>query len=266
MPYSSVGRYGGDAYFCLAAKEDVAVRGGFLTPITVRVNYTVECVLEGEGEVIINGKHYKLREGDIYAVLPGDKIRYYSSEGAPRRGIWCVVGGKSVGEAMRAAGISSEQPFAPREHFSDVVRLFEDMIGLRGERDMGAEFKRVALVYELLSILTGGKAESSNDAWLARAINIMETRLDRQISVSELAAEVGFERSYFSVLFKEKTGRSPHEYLTKLRIAAACRELAEGSSVAEVAESVGLEPKNFSRIFRRSMGVSPLEYAKRNKR
>jgi AraC-like DNA-binding protein len=94
----------------------------------------------------------------------------------------------------------------------------------------------------------------------------METRLSLPISVADLAAEVGFERSYFSVVFKEKTGRSPHEYLTKLRITAACRELIAGMSVAEVAESVGLEPKNFSRIFKKYIGETPLGYSRRNKK
>lgn len=266
MSYSSVGKYGADAYFCLAAKENETVRGGELTPVTVRVNYTLEVVIEGEGAIIINGKTFKLREGDVYVVLPGDKIRYYSSEDSPRRGIWCVIGGNDVGKAMRAAGISSEQPFAPRECCGETVEIMEKMISLRGERDMGAEFKRAALVYDLLSVLTRGRPESKNDVWLSRAIGIMEARLSRPLSVSDLAAEVGFERSYFSVLFKEKTGKSPHEYLTKLRITAACRELLSGATVFEVAEYVGLEPKNFARIFRRLMGTSPTAYVKRNKR
>ena len=206
------------------------------------------------------------RSGDIYVVMPGDKIRYYSSTEFPRRGIWCVIGGPSVGEALRAAGVSSEQPFVPREHFSDFVRIIESMISLRGERDIGAEYKRIALVFELLAVMTKGCHKSDDERWLSRAISIMEARLNRPLSVSELAAEVGFERSYFSVLFKEKTGRSPHEYLTKLRMANACRELIGGMSVAEVAVAVGLEPKNFSRIFRKHIGESPLEYSKRHKK
>ena len=266
MAYSNVGKYGSDAYFCLASKEDEAVLGGTLSPVTVRINYTVECVLEGEGAVIINDRSHKLRLGDIYVVFPGDKIRYYSSKEYPRRGIWCVIGGSSVGEAMRAAGVSSEQPFVSREHFGDFVKIMESMISLRGERDIGADYKRAALVFELLSVLTRGCHESGDERWLSRAISIMETRLSLPISVADLAAEVGFERSYFSVVFKEKTGRSPHEYLTKLRIAAACRELLAGMSVAEVAESVGLEPKNFSRIFKKHIGEPPLGYSRRNKK
>ena len=201
MPYSNVGKYSQEAYFCLASKEDEAVLGGLLTNVTVRTNYTVECVLEGEGAVIINGKSHMLKVGDIYVVMPGDRVRYYSSTESPRRGIWCVIGGSGVGEAMRAAGVSSEQPFVAREHFFDFVRIMESMISLRGERDMGADFKRVALVFELLSIMTRGCHEINDERWLTRAISIMETRLTRPLSVTELAAEVGFERSYFSVLF-----------------------------------------------------------------
>ena len=267
MPYSNVSRFGGaDAYFCLAALECEVVEGGKTTPVTIRSNYTVECNLEGEGAVIINGKTHKIREGDVYVVLPGDKIVYYSSKLAPRRGIWCCIGGSGVGKALREAGVSSEQPFAPRERFSEVKSVIEKMIELRGERDLGAEYKRVALVYELLSVLTRSIHERKSEIWLSRAVSIMETRLNRPLSVSELALEVGFERSYFSVLFKEKMGVSPHEYLTRLRVRAACKELAAGTAVAEVSELVGLEPKNFARIFKRITGHSPLSYAKKYKK
>lgn len=266
MPYSNVAKCSQEAYFCLASREDEVVAGGLLTEVMVRINHTVECVLEGEGAVIINGKSHNLTQGDIYVVMPGDRVRYYSSTDSPRRGIWCVIGGSGVGEAMRAAGVSSEQPFVAREHFSDFVRIMESMISLRGERDIGADYKRVSLVFELLSIMTKGCHEINDERWLSRAISIMETRLSHPLSVTELAAEVGFERSYFSVLFKEKTGKSPHEYLTKLRIAGACRELLGGRSVAETAAAVGLEAKNLSRIFKKYVGETPQEYGKRNKK
>ena len=94
----------------------------------------------------------------------------------------------------------------------------------------------------------------------------METMYHSRLTVSDIARSVGLERSYFTVLFKEHTGMSPHAYLNELRIKKACALLDGGEcSVAIVAEKVGFEISGFSRIFKRATGMTPLEYKKRTK-
>ena len=93
----------------------------------------------------------------------------------------------------------------------------------------------------------------------------MEANYHESLSVTDLARHVGLARSYFSTLFKEKTGLSPHQYLTQLRLRKACRLLEErpGHSVAHIAELVGLDSRSCARLFKRELGETPLVY--RNK-
>ena len=104
------------------------------------------------------------------------------------------------------------------------------------------------------------------DLLLRKSLGIFESEYHRPLSVSEVAAEVGFDRSYFSTAFRERTGVTPHSYLTSVRVRHAAELLLEDEySVSEVAASVGLSPVNFARIFSRVMGVAPLEYRKRKR-
>ena len=71
-------------------------------------------------------------------------------------------------------------------------------------------------------------------------------------------------RSYFTVLFSEKTGKSPYNYLTELRLEKA-RSLLKNSDlrVSEVAYSVGFAGlERFSDMFKRYTGKSPVAYRK----
>ena len=66
----------------------------------------------------------------------------------------------------------------------------------------------------------------------------------------------------YTHLFHQRTGFSPLEYLTRLRLNHASQLMAETAlSIAEIARAVGYEdPLYFSRLFRRKMGVSPTEF------
>ena len=82
------------------------------------------------------------------------------------------------------------------------------------------------------------------------------------ISVMDIAAYVGIDRSHLYTVFKQVLHVSPKEYLTGFRIRKACALLREPSlSIAAVANSVGFENNlYFSKVFHKRMGLSPSQY------
>jgi Helix-turn-helix domain len=67
---------------------------------------------------------------------------------------------------------------------------------------------------------------------------------------------------YFSRLFKQSTGLSPHQYILQQRIARATRLLVKPQlSVAAIGNCVGFaSPGHFTTIFRRWVGTTPWQY------
>lgn len=79
---------------------------------------------------------------------------------------------------------------------------------------------------------------------------------------NRIAAHIGVSPSYFSSIFKQETGTTFVEYLTKVRIDKACELLrCTNSRTAEIGEQVGYsDPHYFSATFKKVMGQSPKDY------
>jgi YesN/AraC family two-component response regulator len=84
--------------------------------------------------------------------------------------------------------------------------------------------------------------------------------------VNGIAGHFCYSSSYFTTLFKQKTGRSPLEYFIRLKIQYTCQLLDQSTlKIKEIASRVGYDdPYYFSRIFKKMMGTSPNEYRQKS--
>jgi len=99
--------------------------------------------------------------------------------------------------------------------------------------------------------------------WQVRRVTTyMRERLDHDIALDDLAAQVNLSRFHFCTAFRLATGRTPHEWLTGLRIERARQLLADpGLSVTKIALSVGYKtPSAFAASFRKVAGVTPTAF------
>lgn len=231
----------------------------------IRDIYVIECCLRGAGAIIINDKEFPFTKGSCFILLPGDTVTHTTDTIDPRQCIWCAIDGFILKDVFNQIGITSETPFAPIDAFNDIVSEIKKMHDMRFDSDPGADLRRAGLIYNILgALLKSAKASNKNSA-VQKAIGIMETRYHENLSIEEIANISGFDRAYFSTLFKEKTGMSPHKYLTQLRIKKASTLLKLNSAtVSEIATSVGLDSQNFSRFFKKETGKTPKQYIKEN--
>lgn len=223
--------------------------------------FLIESCSEGYGGLIINGREFEITPRSCYFLFPGDAVTHLTDKKNPREGYFCAVSGLQLAAELKRAGISSESPFAPPEAFDEIYGHLKELYLSRDEADFGAELRRTAHIYNILGALLKIGTAVDKNTWVQKAIGFMERSYHQNLSVSDIAAETGLDRSYFSTLFKEQTGMSPHAYLTRMRIKQAAVMIKEGGgTMASVAESVGLDPENFTRLFRREVGMTPKEY------
>ena len=232
----------------------------------IRNVYIIECCVEGYGSVIINEKEFAVSPGDCYILFPGDTVTHTADSTDPRKGYWCAVDGLDLGFIFREAGISSDTPFAPSELFTELCGCVIKMVDEWGHGDAGKALRETACIYEFLGILMKSRKATVYDNRIEHAIGLMESKYHEPLSIDLIAREVGLERSYFSVLFKEKTTVSPHQYLTALRVHKA-RDIIEkeNCSITQAAIAAGLDPCNFARVFKRIIGQTPTEHYRNNK-
>lgn len=92
----------------------------------------------------------------------------------------------------------------------------------------------------------------------------MKRHMNELVEIPSLASFFGLSARTLSRRFKVAIGKSPLEYLQKLRIETA-KELLESTNlkVSEIAYRVGYHDQGyFSQLFRREMSVLPLQYRK----
>lgn len=259
ITYRNKGSYGEVAVlFC---EKETPPPGARFGP-AIRSAYIVECNVSGYGTITVNGKTFPITPGDCFVLLPGTTVIYTTDENQPRCGYWCYIDGLSLERHFKSAGITTQNPFVSREAFSEIHSWMKQMVESWDREDAGGRLLQTACVYGILSAMNRGKKAAAKEYLIEKAMGLMETNYAEELNITELAEQVGMSRAYFSTRFKEETGVTPHEYLTRLRIQKACLLLESDAdiSVEEIAWLVGADPKNFSRQFKKQTGKTPLQY------
>jgi AraC-like DNA-binding protein len=111
----------------------------------------------------------------------------------------------------------------------------------------------------LIRALAGGdEAAQPLDPRIARAIEVLRTRLDHAARLSEAARTVHLSPERFRHLFLEQTGMRFRPYVLWLRLERALEAYAAGQSLTDAAQAGGFaDSAHLSRTFRRMFGVAP---------
>lgn len=125
-----------------------------------------------------------------------------------------------------------------------------------------------ALVHELCGVYEAAVerrkgADSSWQSIVQGAIDLFHCSLDRNITMGEVAARLGYSLSYVHRVLRSALGKAPMEYYNDMKLEEAKRLLARypHRKVKEIALSLGFEDQHyFSRVFKTHVSLSPLEY------
>ncbi|MED4225309.1 response regulator [Neobacillus cucumis] len=96
------------------------------------------------------------------------------------------------------------------------------------------------------------------------AIAYIKNHFEQDLGMEQVAEKVGLSVSYFSHLFKQRTGVTFLEYLTNVRVDYACLFLQNLElKTYEIALKVGYtDQRYFSQVFKKKMKKTPSEYRK----
>ena len=92
-------------------------------------------------------------------------------------------------------------------------------------------------------------------------LDYIEEHIDEDLSLERLAEQFFVSKYHISHLFKDKTGLSIHQYITKKRL-ALCKEAIQGQmNISEAFQMVGFgDYSSFYRAFKKEYGISPKDF------
>ena len=96
---------------------------------------------------------------------------------------------------------------------------------------------------------------------IVQAKLFIDNHFDEKIDLDNIADEAAFSKFHFIRLFNSVYQKTPHQYLSFVRIEKARQLLASNVSVANVCYSVGFDSvSSFAGLFKRSTGLTPAVY------
>jgi len=93
---------------------------------------------------------------------------------------------------------------------------------------------------------------------IVQAKLFIDSNYANNIDLDNIADEAYFSKFHFIRLFKNIYGKTPHQYLTAVRIEKAMLLLLANKAVSEVCFAVGFESiSSFGSLFKRIVGITP---------
>lgn len=242
-------------------------------------------VVQGEAAITVNGQTHSLRPGHLYLIPPftthstacnGRFIHYY---------IHVYEEEFTDNNIFEELELPFEVPMQPHDGY-----LFERLVQLnpaiplpasdphtydnsktlfhnilqRKMRSDELKMESRGLIYQLFSrFLQKATAKSAfRDERITRAIHYIMNHLSDPINLKTLAAEACVSPEYLIRLFKNTTGTTPVQYITRKRIEKAQHLLSTTNiPIKHISYSLGFNDSGyFLYVFKRALGVTPLKY------
>ena len=241
-------------------------------------------ILEGSICITVEGKAYHAAQGDIVIIIPGSIHGFFDAD--PGTVVSTYQFGLEffdqtlldIWERTSQKLVFSKKTFVtPHEDGCIHKRMKELLLSIRSEYYAQNEGFRLAIrtrLYELALFFLrempdretqpGELAKRNyNHKILERVFSfIHENFCNPNITLDQAANAAALSKFYFTRFFKQQTGQTFHNYLSRLRVNRAEKYLAETDFlIIDIAYSCGFYSlKTFNRVFKNYTGASPSCY------
>lgn len=225
-------------------------------PITV-----FEYVLEGKGEIMLNGKWQTVSAGQIYILRSGEEHCYRSNAKDPYKKIWVNYVASYLSALLDSYGLKSGiyESENAKAYFDQLLELTKSPTISKN-----THFSIAECVHRIIhAVATERLAEKTDEYLIREALN---ASVYDKLSLEDLAAKLHISKSNVIRVFKKSYGVTPYEYLLTLKIATAKLLLKDTKmTVKEISNRLHISDEHyFSSLFLARVGMRPKDY--RNKK
>lgn len=243
-----------------------------------RNHYLFHYIISGTGTLMADDakgetQTYSIKSGQGFLIFPGQINTYIADDNLPWEYFWIEFDGLRVKEALDLTELSKNSPVY-RSRSKDLREEMVKEMDYIVHHPKESPFHLIGHLYLFFDCFTRSaktetlvKSSKMSDYYIKEAIHYMEQNFQNNITIEDIAAVCGINRSYFGKIFKNSMGRSPQEFLMNYRMVKATELLKLTSlSIADIGSAVGYENQlHFSRAFKNIYGISPREWRNQHK-
>ena len=239
----------------------------------VRNHFLFHYIISGTGNLMANDSHgvtqtYHVKSGQGFMIFPGQINTYISDEKLPWEYTWIEFDGLRAKETIELSGLSLDNPIykATSKDLREILK--EELLYIASHGDatpfhlIGHLYLAIDALIRSTSIMQTSKISRLQDFYIHEALSYIEQNFQNDISVENIAAVCGLNRSYFGKIFKQTAGKTPQNFLLQYRMTKATELLLLTElSVHDISNAVGYENQGkFAKVFSEVYGMTPLEY------
>lgn len=242
-----------------------------------RNHYLFHYVISGTGTLYAqNAKGesitYQIKSGQGFLLFPHQVCMYVADHDIPWEYVWIEFDGLRAKETIELTGLSLDQPVYKARYKDISETMKSEMLYIVSHREE-SPFHLIGHLYLFIDSLVRssvsartGRGNSLRDFYIKEAFSFIEQNFQNDISVEDIAASCGLNRSYFGKIFHENMGKSPQEFLISYRMTKATELLKlTDLSIADIGNAVGYPNQlHFSRAFKNVYGISPRQWRYEN--
>lgn len=243
----------------------------------------ISMILSGEGEYWVNGHTYPMKVGDI-VLFNNDELHCMRNSGSKPlvngalefdpRFIWTNPS-YSFYQDFLSVFFNRNESFQNKldrknTAFPGIQQKFlqiqEEFLHPQPHGEAVVKARLLGILADLLRYYDLSKPlnlkHEQHYAGMDQVLMYIAEHFNEDISLTTLADILHINKTYFSQVFRESNGLPPKEYIVKVRIAAAARQLkSTDRGVLEIAQSCGFNSlSNFYSAFKRVTGKTPTQY------
>lgn len=243
------------------------------TPPNWHRNIEILCCISGHGIAKCNAVAYSMGPGDIL-VINADVLHAMYARHPQEPFIYhCLI----IDEQFcHANGLPTERlQFTPLFRDPELFQAFSRLVQSFDQHKKSKALQQILeirhCVLGILCVLHGrylhGKIspeEHRSSQRVKEIVAFLRQNLSAELSLDEIAANIGISKFYLSREFKAATGMTVIEFLNTTRCAEAKRLIENGVSVSAAAGACGFGNMSyFSRMFKRHFGNPPSAYSEK---
>ena len=242
-----------------------------------RNHYLFHLCLSGTGTLIASNTQgisvtYQIKSGQGFMVFPHQICTYIADHEIPWEYAWLEFDGLRAKETIELAGINWNQPVYKAQYKDIAETMKSEMMYIVNHKD-ASPFHLIGHLYLFIDSFVRSststqvsKGNSLRDFYIKEAFSFIEQNFQNDITIEDIAASCGLNRSYFGKIFHENMGKSPQEFLISYRMTKATELLKlTNLSIADIGNAVGYPNQlHFSRAFKNVYGISPRQWRYEN--